>query len=257
MGPLAQANKLSFATKAVVAGSIAFCVLAALCCAPAKALPPSSRSKAYQLRQTHFFFGDNNLIVSQEGILLENKGRLNFTLAAKAPGWNVVVYRNDEKTYKTLTLKQFEESGLVSDYLVRLHKRDLGADSRYPIELFGKKGFRASGDFARLDFLPTSGFCAPQVEAILYAAYKIPTCGGVPMRFNKRAMGKDWMTGVDETGSRKTLLDTKSMTALTVPVTVFEAPVGYRKTDSMIEVVSGKASKTKDSGLIDLLDAGH
>lgn len=288
MGSSAQANGTT-AVKAKVA-FLAFCALTSLSCRDADAHPtsqsatgstarshstrptrpvtasspttetrrPVSRIKAYQLKQTHFFFGDNKLTISHDGMLLKNEGRLGFTVVSKAPNWDVIAYRTDEKIYKTQTLKEFEHSGLVSDYLVRLHNRNFGSKFRYNVELFGKKGVRMSGgDSTRLDFLPVKGICAPQIEAILYSAYKFPTCGGIPIRFSKSATGKDWMTGIDETGNRKVLLETLSMEALTVPSYFFDAPPGYRKTASIIEVVSGKASKTKDSGLMDLLDAGH
>lgn len=224
--------------------------------APDKA--QSKTCKAYELKQTHYFFGDNTVIVSQKGMLLQNTGRLGFSIVAKAPDWNVTVFRKDDKTYKTQSLKEFESIGLVSEYLVGLHDRTLKVTRRQQaIDFHGKTAVRVSGNAERTEYLPVDGICAAQVERILYATYKLPTCGGVPLHYRTVGSGKDWMTGQDQSGTRKILLETTAMNPVAVPLTMFDPPVGFRKVKSILETVSGEKAKGKDSGLQDLLDAGH
>ncbi len=224
----------------------------------AQGKPRSKTCKAYQFAQTHFFLGDNKVTVCQKGMLLQNTGRLGFCVVAKAPDWNVTVFRKDDKRYKTQSLKEFEATGLVSDYLYGFHERKLSVTRRVQaVDFHGKTAVRVSGNGERLEYLPVDGICAPQVERILYVIYKCPTYGGVPIHFRIAGQGKDWMTGEDQTNRRKFKLDTTAMNALSVPLTLFDAPIGYGKVASVVEIVSGDKLKGRDSGLEDLLDAGH
>ncbi len=242
--------------------SHSFCIILFLlsCYQIAEAKP--AQVKALRLNQTHFFFGDTQLTVAPNALLMENKGNLSFTLVSKAPDWKVIVYRTDEKVCMAQDLKQFEVTGLVSDYLVRLHNRKLVTEYRTTFEFCGKKAVRLTGGSGstspHLEYLPIRGICAPEVERILYSAYKFPTCGGIPLRFSKAAKGGFMQVVEHKKGDRKTLLETKSLKTVEVDESVFDAPLtGYHKSTSIIEVVSGNKGKSKDKGLMELLEAEH
>lgn len=215
-----------------------------------------ARLKALRLKQTHYFMGDCWLTIAREGMLLENKGRLGFSIVAKAPDWQVTVFRSDDRTCKTQTRKQFESSGLLSDYLVRLHIRDVKSTVQR-FQLLGRSALKSSNGMSSIVYLPIDGLTAPEAEGILYAAYKLPTNHGVPLRFVKIGTGRDWMTNIDESGKKRTMLDTKSLETVMVPQSTFDPPKGYTRVLSILEVVSGKKAGSKDNGLKDLLEAGE
>lgn len=213
-----------------------------------------SSLNALLFKQTHNFFGDTNLIVAQDAVRIENKARLGFTLVARAPVWRVYVFRADEKIYLTLSLKQFEASGLVNDLLVKTQDRQVNG-RRSTFDFFGKKLVRVTAGSSHLDYLPIRGVTTRNVERVVYAAYKCGTCGGIPIRLTRRPGKRSWI-GLDD-DHRKTILDTKSLESVTVPSSLFDPPKGYRPATSMIAVVSGNKAKSQDHNLMDLLEAGE
>jgi hypothetical protein len=85
------------------------------------------------------------------------------------------------------------------------------------------------------------------VESIIFAAYKVPTNGGLPVSYVKAQSGKDYTSGISEEGRLETLLDTSKIESVADDPELFLAPIGYRKAKSVGVVFVGAAAR-KDSG---------
>jgi hypothetical protein len=226
---------------------------------PARAHSPEAHSKvsAMEVVQTHSFLGTNDLIVSQVGLRLQNKGRLGFTLVSSAPDWRVTVFREDDKTYYGLTLDQFERTGLWPDIAGMRYERTLGdVSSAGKIKVLGWPARYVSRYGRRVDYLSIDGSAARQIESIIYAAYKVPTNGGICLQFVKTGDGKDWITGLDQTGQKQTILATQSIKSLVVSRDIFRAPTGYQAVKSMQQVFSSTASRDSTKDMDQIFDEG-
>ncbi|MBK9773545.1 MAG: hypothetical protein IPP57_22480 [Candidatus Obscuribacter sp.] len=95
----------------------------------ANASPSSDQSSlipALKLKQKHYYWGDTETIVSLDGIRIDNRGRMFYSLVAKSPSWDVIVFRDDDKTYLRQSLSDFESTGMVNNFVVEKRPRNFG-----------------------------------------------------------------------------------------------------------------------------------
>lgn len=189
--------------------------------------------------------GPCELTVASDGIRLQNTGKMAYILVARAPEWRVYIFRNDDKTYATQSLQEFEDTGLVSGFIMSKRKRDLTSKAfRYSqFKLDGHSITRMTSNAITFKFIPLNGFPA-QVENIIYAAYKTPTNGGIPIGYNMVHNGKDYVTGMNQEGERSDVLTTSKISKVAVTPETFTMPKGYKLVNSVGHIVSG--SKVRD-----------
>ncbi len=227
-----------------------FFVLAFLC------LPSAfARENALRLTQTHTFMGRCQLTAGRHGIRIENQDKLKFVLVAKAPDWRVTLFRNDDKTYFSQSLKDFQNTGLVSGFVMIERPRKLSATdfARSSFKFCGYDILRWTGRNSTFKYLPL-GNIAPQVESIIFAAYKVPTNGGLPVTFVKSQSGRDYTNGVSEEGRLETLLDTSKIESVTEDPKLFTAPIGYKQANSVGVVFVGSAARNASGDFQNLFE---
>jgi hypothetical protein len=207
-------------------------------------LPAAAAScKAISLEQTHFFFGPCKLIVGPQGMRLEDKGPLNFTLVAKSPTWQVTVFRNDDKVYFTQSLSDFVRTGLVSDLVLSRNTKYIGGKNRRSTFVLSNKTIeRLTGSDQTLKVLPLNNLPVP-IECIIHAAYKLPTNGGILIEFTRTLRDSDLVTGMRNQGRRQETLSTKKIEDIDVSSTIYDPPAAYSRANSMREVVTGKSTR--------------
>lgn len=210
-----------------------------------------------KLQQVHYFFGPTNVYIGKNGIRLENKGNLGFNVVARAPNWDVTIYRQDDKTYFTEDLKSFEETGLVSGFLVGRKARF--SDVRMRKSIYMMDGFpvtRLTNPGRTLKYLPLKDYGPQQVERVLYAAYKQTTEGQIVLSYIDTGSGHDFITQRTTEGTRDVLLDTSKIEMVNLPDSFFTVPAGLKKAKAVTEVVSGARTREQDPALSEFLDSG-
>ncbi len=223
------------------------------------ALPPVAQNgakvKALELKQSHYFFGNLDIIATKTSIRMEDTGSWKFVLVAKAPDWKVTVFRNDDKLYFTCPLKTFLEGGLVSQLLVGKKSASFGPGREEPTSavIGGVKVKKVTARYALCEYLPADTLVAPQVTQIIYETLRMPMNGGICLRFVQTKGGVDWMTGLKEYGQH-IMLATNSAKMVTVPSSTFEAPVGYTKSKSLREVLISNESRESSTDARDLFE---
>lgn len=213
---------------------------------------------AVKLVQKHNYWGDMETIVSQQGVRINNKGRWGYCLVAKTPDWKVTVFRDDDKTYYSKDLKQFMQSGIVSDLLVKKQERITPPGGLVTTRKLGDalvKDIRRQR--SEYSYLPLTGIAAPQVESILYESFKVSTNGGIPLRQYKIVQGGvDWMTGLDSAGDERMLLNTRKIERVKVPISIFDAPSGYARSKSVQEVLLSKKGRDASGDFDEMFEIG-
>ena len=211
--------------------------------------------KAVQLKQTHYFFGNLDIIASKTAIRMEDTGSWKFVLVAKAPDWKVTVFRNDDKLYFTCPLKTFLDGGMVSQMLVGKKAQQFGPgkEESAKLTIAGVKAKKVSARYAICEYLPADTLVAPQVTQILYETLRMPMNGGICLRFVQAKQGVDWMTGLQDYGQH-IMLSTQSGKIVTVPNSIFDAPVGYKKSKSLREVLISTESRESSNDARDLFE---
>ncbi|CAN5598148.1 hypothetical protein BH10CYA1_BH10CYA1_11000 [soil metagenome] len=223
------------------------------------ALPPPAQSgstvKALELKQSHYFFGNLEIIATKTAIRMEDTGSWKFVLVAKAPDWKVTVFRNDDKLYFTCPLKTFLDGGMVSQMLVGRKAQLFGPGREESAKLIigGVKARKLSGRYALCEYLPTDTLVAPQVTQIIYETLRMPMNGGICLRFVQAKQGVDWMTGLQDYGQH-IMLSTQSGKMVTVQGNIFDAPVGYKKSKSLREVLISTESRESSNDARDLFE---
>ena len=212
---------------------------------------------ALKLEQTHFFYGETETIVSLQGLRINNRGRMHFSLVAAGPSWNVTIFRADVKTYISESFNDFLVNGLVSNFVVKRQDSASSVGSvirRRKVDGFVVRELGSNRDvFA---YLPLDNIAAPQVERLLYSIYRTPTNGGIPVTFTKKLSGRDWMTGLDSAGSMRVYISTRSIKAVQVPADFFQPPAGYRLSKSKQEVMMSKDSREASVDFDEIFDIG-
>jgi hypothetical protein len=186
--------------------------------------------------------GRCQLTVGAKGVRLENKDKLKFILVAKAPDWRVTIYRNDDKTYFSESLKEFESTGLFSGFVMLppgKHLRSTGF-TRSSFNFCGREVIRMTSRKATLKYMPL-GNVAPEVESIVYAAYKTPTNGGLPLVYVKAHGGKDYTNGASQEGHLENIIDTSKIESVEDNPNLCTAPGGYKLVKSLGLVFAGSS----------------
>jgi hypothetical protein len=198
--------------------------------------------RAIELDQVHTFMGRGQLIVSAKGIRLENKDKLKYTLVAKAPDWRVTIYRDDDKTYFSESLSEFVSTGLFSGFVLLQKERLLKASNftKSSIKFLGRDAVSWTRPHQTLKCLMVTNL-APEAEKIIWAAYKTPTNGGLPLVFIKAQSGKDYTSGANQEGHMETILNTTKIENIDSNPRLFEAPSGYKLAKSLGVVFAGSA----------------
>ncbi|MBS2003959.1 MAG: hypothetical protein JST44_20815 [Cyanobacteria bacterium SZAS LIN-5] len=215
----------------------------------------TAKMNALQLKQSHYFFGDVETIASKTAIRMEDTGSWKFVLVARAPDWKVTVYRNDDKIYYTCPLETFLDGGMVSQFLVGRKGEFIngGSNETLSTTVAGVHVKRCRGSIALCEYLPAEKLVAPQVVRILYETFRMPTNGGVTLRFMQIKQGTDWMTGLKDSGLQK-MLSTQSAKMVSVPVSIFDPPTGYKRSKSLREVLISKESRDSSTDAKDLFE---
>ena len=178
---------------------------------------------------------------------------MKFIIVARAPSWTVTVYRNDDKTYFEESLAAFSETGAVSGIMLSFREKDiLQAAKPKPVEVSGFKAIKLLDKFAEFVYIPDDHTLPPAVHDFIYAAYKMPTCGGIPLRYVRVQKGKDMITQLDETGQNLLMISTTKINNVSVPPSFFVRPSGFRKAKSLGDVVLSeqKREESKDFQLM-------
>lgn len=212
--------------------------------------------QAVRIYQTHYFMGTEQLTVTPNAVRLDNTAQLRFTLLAKAPDWKVTIYRPDDKTYFTQDLKEFEDTGLLSDLLIGRKERTV-ADRPMRASTMMLDGFkieRLTSPWTTMKFIKLNGIAAPQTEKILYATYKLPTNGGIPLTFIGTHGRVDFITGMKSKGSREINLDTTKIERVTVAANFFTLPPGLKKAASIRDVVSGRTNRSQSEAVDEIFE---
>ncbi len=199
---------------------------------------------AIKLSQIHFFMGKSEVTIAKDAIRIENTSKLRYILVAKAPDWKVTVYRPDDKTYFTQGIEIFRDTGLMSDLLIgrkdRVMRGKIYRHSKMKLDNFDIE--RLTSAWCTIKYMER-GDIAEQVEWILYAAYKQPTNGGIPIFFDSAKISADFVTGMKGGGRHETTLDTTKITKVSVSPSIFTVPTGLKKAQSIRDVVAGSAAK--------------
>lgn len=178
-------------------------------------------------------------------IRMENNGSMKFKLVAKAPDWRIFVFRDDDRICYQESLNDFVQTGgFVSEMLVGTRFRQVYPETAKPFDYQGTRAMRAGFGSKVLEWLPQ--FAGP-IEKIAYAAYKLPTNGGYPLKYWGLRRGKDILTQMDESGHTMHFLSAEKLSKVRVSTDLFDPPQGYRKAPSMAEVLVSKAKRNNES----------
>jgi len=211
-----------------------------------------------KLKQTHYYWGESEVYISMDGIRIDNRGRMHFSLVAAKPNWDVTIYRTDDKTCVHESLEEFKATGVVSDFLVKRHAKLFltRAQKKESIKIFSLDGRRCTNAGELYEYIPLGKLAAPEAEDILYTVYKIATNNGIPTRFIKKLKGVDWLSGVNGDGSVKVYITTQSIESKMISPDLFLPPKGYRTAKSVQEVLLSKDNRDASGDLDEFFDSG-
>jgi hypothetical protein len=208
---------------------------------------PAEVASAMRFTQKHYYFSNVELTICKNGVRIEFTGRGRFAVVAKAPSWTVTAFRDDDKSYFEESMEKFVDTSLVSGMVLSYRDMYILPHAKpMPVQVCNFPAVKLRNSGTAFVYFPIDQFAPIAVSNIVHAAYKMPTAGGVPLQFSNRASGKDLVTELDETGHVQILLTTSKITKLSVPLSIFDAPVGYRRTKSVGEVVVS-VSKREES----------
>ena len=208
---------------------------------------PKKEIAAIRLNQTHYFMGTQKITIAPNAVRIDNTSQLGFTLVAKAPDWQVTLYRPDDKIFFTEPLKTFQDTGMMSEILIGRRERFL-IDRPYRQSTMMLSGFkieRITSHWSTLKVLKLDGIAAPQVEKVLYAAYKLPTHNCIPLAFTATHQNTDFITGMRNRGKLEFLLDTQKIEKINVAANFFSVPANLKRAASIRDVVSGHTNRKK------------
>ncbi|MBP9092007.1 hypothetical protein KBI23_13355 [bacterium] len=218
--------------------------------------PAGKTIPAIRISQSHYFMGSKQVTIAPDAICIENTSQLRFVLVSRAPDWKVTVFRLDDKTYFTEDLKTFQDTGLLSDFLIgRKERMVLDRPLRASTMLLnGFKIERLTSPWTTMKFMKLDGVASPAIEKILYAAYKLPTNGGIPLAYTGTHGRADFITGMQNKGRRETNLDTSKIEKVSVAPSFFSPPSGLKRAASLRDVVSGHTNRKKGDAVDIMLD---
>lgn len=241
-------------------GVITLCCLAialAVAADAAHSAPPKS-VQALVLNQSHVYLGKMKVVLTPHAVRMDCLGEFRFSLVSKAPKWDVTVYRTDDKRYCTQPLKVFCDQGLFSNIVMtqedtmppRHARRGTGKLSGFTLQRFWWHR-------VVFDCLDSKEYAQPEAERILHAAYKVPTAGRIPIKFDRILSGKDWMTNLSEEGIRREFLSTQKISHERVPAAEFDLPLGMTREKSVTRIVVGTNKQLREGGVDALFNLGH
>jgi hypothetical protein len=219
----------------------------------------SQQQQAIQLMQEHYFFGKSRVTAARDAVRIENIGRFKYVVVARAPDWRINIFRADDKTYFSESLQQFEETGLVSGFLVGRRNRYESAETsrKSSIKLFGRPAVRVTGRGRCLKYLPLDKETAQQVEVVIYSTYKLPTSGGLPVEVTGTGDHVDWVSGSNDRGRHEIYLSTSAISTVNVSSDIFDLPKNYTKARSIREVVAGSNTREESVDAQELFEMGR
>ena len=223
------------------------------------AAPPAQAEKALRLTQTHNVMGNSVMTFNSSGMRVENTSGLKYIVVAKAPDWRVTVFRNDDKSYYSQSLKDFEQAGLLSGFVLVIRERTIGdkRNEKFRVSKFdfcGQKIVRLTGKEKMLKYLPLKQN-VPELERLYYSIFKQPTNGGITIGYQTTHGGRDYITGMNNAGRRQIHLETSKIEEVDVSPSVFKAPAGYKLAKSIGEVVSAAHTRAEDADYQELFDS--
>ncbi len=212
---------------------------------PVQSAPAQHR--ALKLTQIHNFLGGFEILIAESAIRMQSTSHLGFTLVAKAPDWKITVFRKDDKTFYSESLRELENTGLVSDFLFTRQERMVDPNHfRLSTMKFGNFDVdRLTSIESTIKALKLKPYGPPQIERIIYAVYKYPTNGGIPITFSSAHFGSDYISGISNKGRTEKFLDTTKISNVMVAPSMFLPPAGLKKAGSLREVVSGNSGRTE------------
>ncbi len=221
--------------------------------------PPAQAEKALRLTQTHNVMGNSVMTFNSKGMRLENTSGLKYIVVAKAPDWRVTVFRNDDKSYCSKSLSEFEQAGLLSGFVLTIRDRTIvnKRNDQYrvtPFEFCGQKLVRMTGKEKMLKYLPLPQN-VPELERLDYAIFKLPTNGGITIGYQTTHGGRDYVTGMSNAGRRQTHIETSKIEEVDISPSIFKAPTGYKLAKSVSEVVSSDNTRAADADYQELFDS--
>jgi len=194
--------------------------------------------RAVQLKQIHYFLGNTTVTACMSGVRIDSTGRLNWALVAREPKWDVTVFRNDDKKYKRLPLKDFDIAGLMPQFVQTFRPRTVpSAAPPYEFKFFGFPARRVVNQYQNHEYLVITSIAAPQAERIVFASYRLPTGFGLPLRYIGTSDTRDFIGGIDKKGYREQALKTTSAKEVYVSPDFFSPPKNYTQVKNMQEVV--------------------
>lgn len=221
---------------------------------------PSARAeKALRLTQTHNVMGNSVMTFNSTGMRLENTSGLKYTVVAKAPDWRVTVFRNDDKSYYSQSLKDFEQAGLLSGFVLVIRDRTIVNKrvDKFRVTTFdfcGQKIVRMTGKDKMLKYMPLKQN-VPELERLDYAIFKQPTNGGIAIGYQTTHGGRDYISGMSNAGRRTVHMDTSKIEEIDISPNIFKAPTGYKLAKSISEVVTAAHTRADDADYQELFDS--
>jgi len=239
--------KISAPVKAILGAILIMGELGAFSPTSHPALAKEPVVSVIRVKQNHEFFGGMVALIGKTEFRLINTGAWKFVLVSQAPKWDVTVYNPHDKTMLKLSLDQFDQSGLVSEMFTGRKSRMQG-NSRSFVNLVknGVPIVRYQDRFDAIEFI-SPAMINPAIESIIYAAYKMPTNKGFPLSLAGHGSGRDFVTGLDQTGKKEVYLSTITIEKVSVPKEQFAEPQNYKVAASMREVILTKQKREGDA----------
>ena len=208
-----------------------------------------------KLKQQHYVFGTMIAYVAKDRLRIDNLSGWKFVLCSRAPAWDIVVYRPDDKTMFTTDYKTFLSRGVVSE-IVLTPKPQVEMDMshlkvRYEndvpfVSLNDHRGF-TTANIAASEINPT-------ISTIVWATYRLPDNYGWPIKYSSVMQGRDFITEMNQQGQTRVYLSTFKMEKTQVPAEMFDVPPHLKKMTSMQQVILNKeANQDGASGFAELM----
>lgn len=206
--------------------------------------------KAIQVHQKHYFFGEMELTVSRTAVKIVCLGQMRFTVVSRAPSWTVTIYRMDDKTRFDESLSTFVDTSLVSGIILSYRDTYTMQDRvPKPVEFHGFKAAKLLNSVDEFVYIPKDKAIPEPVYEIIHAAYKLPTCGGIPIRYVISSRGRDIITQLDETGQHPIFLQTSKISQIGLTPDFFDIPGGLKQARSVQDVVISAAKRNETTGM--------
>lgn len=206
--------------------------------------------KCIELQQTHVYLNKIRILLSPQAVRLEGKGKFKFIAIARAPKWNVVAYRTDDKSSFSQSLSDFCDQGMYSNMVIPQRPNMLPPVAIKRMQkVSGMPVTQLNWQSSELKYLDNPRYSPEQTVKFLHSALRVPTQRRIPISFEQELSGRDWMTNVSQEGLKREFLNTKSITIKDVPTSEFDVPKGLVAAKSMTRVIAGDARKMEDTGV--------